>query len=332
MRTSRWISRVWPAALCLVAVACLAVVATGVERVPKPSGKIVPPSKAWIVKVRDLAPAKPTATPKAKRTVMVFSVATGYKHAVIPHAKEVLKVLGDKSGAFTPTFTDDIEMFAPDKIKAFDAVILNSTCSRNPLRNLFVDILSGKGVAKDQVERFKALTPEQIKARAAELEKSLLDYVASGKGFMGIHGSIVTFNTSDAFGEAIGAHFDYHPRAQELALSPAEPGHPLLKAFGGEKFIHTDECYMMKGKAYAKTNFRPMLTIKGSEVQGTRKGKADEIIYASWIKKHGKGRVFYCSPSHFPDSYHSAVLLQYYLDGIQYVLGDLECDDSPIKK
>ncbi len=315
-----------------VAVAVLVSAAGAVERVPKP-GKIVPPTKEWIAKVQALAPAKSTATPKAKRAVMVFSVATGYKHQVIPHAKEVIRVLGAKTGAFTPTFTSDIEMFTPEKLKGFDAVILNSTCSRNPLRNLFVDILSGKGVPKDQVERFKTLTPEQVKARADELEKSLLDYVASGKGLMGIHGSVVTFNNSDAFGEAIGAHFDYHPRAQELVLSPAEPGHPLLKAFGGEKFIHTDECYMMKGKAYAKTNFRPMLTLKTSEVQGIRKGKAaDDIVYVSWIKKHGEGRVFYCSPSHFPDSYHSAVLLRYYLDGLQYALGDLECDDTPVKK
>lgn len=330
MKRSGWISRAWSVGICLAAVACLVVGASAVERVPKP-GRIVPPTKQWVAKVRQLAPAKPTAAPRTKRKVMVFSVATGYKHAVIPHVKEVLKVLGAKSGAFEPTFTSDIEMFAPAKLKPFDAVILNNTCTRNPLRNLFIDILAGKGVARDQVSRFKALSPEQQKARAGAMEKGLLDYVASGKGFVGIHGSIVTFNTSDAFGEAIGAHFDYHPRSQELSLSPAEPGHPLLKAFGGEKFIHTDECYMMKGKAYAKKNFRPMLTIKGSEVKGARKG-TDDIIYASWIKKHGKGRVFYVSPSHFPDSYHSAVLLQYYLDGIQYALGDFECDDAPMKK
>ena len=315
---------------CLVTVTWVALAATAVERIPKP-GKIKPPTEKWVAKVTQLAPAKATVAPKAPRKVLVFSVATGYKHAVIPHVKEVLKVLSAKTGAFEPTFTSDIEMFAPEKIKAFDAVILNNTCSRNPLRNLFIDILAGQGVAKDQAKRFSALTAEQRKARAAALEKSLLDFIASGKGLVGIHGSIVTFNTSDDFGDAIGAHFEYHPKSQELALSPAEPSHPLLKAFGGEKFIHTDECYMMKGKAYAKKAFRPMLTINGSEVKGVRKA-ADDIIYASWIKKHGKGRVFYVSPCHFPDSYHSAVLLRYYLDGIQYALGDLVCDDSPVAK
>ena len=54
--------------------------------------------------------------------------------------------------------------------------------------------------------------------------------------------------------------------------------------------------------------------------------------YVSWIKTHGKGRVFYVSPSHQPESYESSRMLQYYLDGIQYALGDLKCDDSPAGK
>ncbi|MDP6546983.1 MAG: ThuA domain-containing protein [Phycisphaerae bacterium] len=317
---------------CLVTITCLALGALAAERIPKP-GKITPPTKQWISKVRQLAPAKATVTPKAKRKVLVFSVATGYQHACIPHVIEVLKVLGAKSGAFEPTFSTDIEMFSPDKIKQFDAVILQNTCSNNPKRNLFLDILTarGRGLTKKLGEKFKHLTPARQAARAAELEKSLLDYVAGGGGLVGIHGAIVTFNTSDRFGDAIGAHFSYHPRSQELTLKPAEPDHPLLKAFGGEPFIHTDECYMMKGKAYAAKNFRPMLAIESKKVKGARKG-ADEIIYASWIKKYGKGRVFYVSPSHFPHSYHSSVLLRYYLDGIQYALGDLKCDDSPVKK
>ncbi len=316
----------------MVAVLGLTLVAMAAERIPKP-GKIVPPTEQWVAKVRQLAPAKATITPKAKRRVLVFSVATGYQHAVIPHADAVLKVLAAKTGAFEPTFSTDIEMFSPEKIKQFDAVILQNTCSNNPKRNLFLDILSGngKGLTKKLGEKYKHLTAAQRAARAAELEKSLLDYVAGGGGLVGIHGAIVTFNRSDEFGRAMGAHFSYHPRSQELTLTPVEPDHLLLKAFGGEPFIHTDECYMMKGKAYEAKNFRPLLAIDTKNVKGVRK-ETDKIVYASWIKKYGKGRVFYVGPSHFPESYHSQVLLQYYLDGIQYATGDLECDDSPMKK
>ena len=53
--------------------------------------------------------------------------------------------------------------------------------------------------------------------------------------------------------------------------------------------------------------------------------------YVAWIKPYGKGRVFYCSPSHFPESYESSTLLQFLLDGVQYASGDLKCDDSTPK-
>ena len=56
-----------------------------------------------------------------------------------------------------------------------------------------------------------------------------------------------------------------------------------------------------------------------------------DIRYTAWIKKYGKGRVFYCSPSHNAQSFEKPELLQFLLDGIQYTLGDLKCDDTPKK-
>jgi len=54
------------------------------------------------------------------------------------------------------------------------------------------------------------------------------------------------------------------------------------------------------------------------------------VRYVAWISAHGNGRVFYVSPSHNGSAYTMPALLQFYLDGIQYALGDLDCDDSPI--
>ena len=98
-RQSSAMPAVWA---CLVTVTCLALAAAAVERIPKP-GKITPPSEQWVAKVTQLVPAKATVAPKAPRKILVLSVATGYKHAVIPHVREVLKVLSAKTGAFEPT-------------------------------------------------------------------------------------------------------------------------------------------------------------------------------------------------------------------------------------
>ena len=89
--------------------------------------------------------------------------------------------------------------------------------------------------------------------------------------------------------------------------------------------------YNVFNNAYAKKNFRPLLMIKSADIQGKREGKpVDDILYVSWIKRFGKGRVFFVSPGHFPESYQSKAMLRFYLDGIQYALGDLECDDAPM--
>ena len=61
---------------------------------------------------------------------------------------------------------------------------------------------------------------------------------------------------------------------------------------------------------------------------GRQKQVEADVRYTAWIKKHGKGRVFYCSPSHNAQSFEDARMVRFLLDGIQYTLGDLKCDDS----
>ena len=52
----------------------------------------------------------------------------------------------------------------------------------------------------------------------------------------------------------------------------------------------------------------------------------------SWIKSVGKGRLFYCSLGHNPQITWDKPILEHYLAGIQYAMGDLKVDDTPIAK
>jgi len=321
-------------ALLVVILLLSTTAAHAVVKAPPAKGEIQPPTKQWIAKIRQLAPAKPTVEPKAPRRVLLFSVATGYYHHVIPHVDAVVKVLSEKSGAFEVLQSNDIAMFSPGKIKDFDAVILNNNCSRSRRRNLFLDVLENATRDKKLGEKYKDLTAEQRKARAAELERSLLDFVASGRGLVCVHGAITMLNNSPEFSEMVGGSFDTHPRRQQVTLKLVEPDHPLLAAFEGEDFVHNDEPYLFKG-AYKKKDFRPLLEMDVSKLD--KKTWANprvtgDVRYVAWIKKHGRGRVFYAGPSHQPESYETAAMLRFYLDGIQYALGDLACDDSPKKE
>ena len=281
-------------------------------KAPIPSDEITMPTPEWCEKIASLAPDQPTAKPEASRRVLLFSLSTGFKHKVAPHVVDAVKILGEKTGAYEVVESRDVEIFSPDNLEGFDAVILNNTCPVSEKRDLFFDVLH------DPV-------------RAAELEQSLLDFVAAGKGLVAIHGAIAFQNNSQAVSEMLGGSFCFHPPRQTVTLDLVEPKHPLLAAFNGKGFIHSDEPYLFKN-AYIQKNFRPLLEMDvGKLDEKTRNNPqvSGDVRYVAWIKKHGKGRVFYCGPSHQPESYETTAMLRFLLDGIQYALGDLRCDDSP---
>ncbi len=293
-------------AVALVLIANAASAVAGVK-----AFKVTP---EWVAKIEKIAPAKPTARPAKVHKALVFSLMTGYRHWVTPHTAEVVKVLGRKSGAFSVVESNDVKMFEPDSIKQFDLIVLNNNCSNRKKRDLFYD------VTKDT-------------EKAAALEKSLLAHIASGKGLVAIHGAIVMQNNSAEFSEMLGGSFDFHPRQQEVICSVVDPEHPLVAAFEGKPFVHVDEPYLFRN-AYKDKNFRPLLEMDTSKLNCGKKSKSvrSDVRYVAWIKKYGKGRVFYCSPSHNAQSFERPELLRFLLDGIQYAAGDIECDDSPVGK
>jgi type 1 glutamine amidotransferase len=114
-----------------------------------------------------------------------------------------------------------------------------------------------------------------------------------------------------------------------LHVKLVDPKHPLVQAFDGEGFSHVDEAYMFN-VAYKDKNFRPLLYLNTNEIVGLKGENPEPKKYVSWIKRYGKGRVFYASPSHNAQSYDNPKLLLFFLDAMQYVVGDVKFDDSPI--
>lgn len=280
----------------------------------------IPLDDSWKEKIYELAPDVATAPVSKKYKVLLFSLFTGYDHWVVPHTDAVIKILSEKAGVCEIVRSVDISMFEKHTLKKFDAVILNNNCSKGDHRDLFYDALLENKKLSDK-ERFE---------KSAKLESNLLSFVKKGGGLMVLHGGIVMQNNSAPFSEMVGGSFDYHPPQQEVKLYLVEPDHPLTLAFEGKSFTHTDEPYFFNN-AYFKTNFRPLLYMDVSELLEMEKIPEDKIKYVSWIKRYGKGKVFYVSPSHNAQSFEDPRLLLFYLNGLQYVLGDLKCDDSPVK-
>ena len=51
----------------------------------------------------------------------------GYYHATIAHANLALQLMAKQTGAYEPTFSNDLDNLKYDRIKQFDAVYLNNT-------------------------------------------------------------------------------------------------------------------------------------------------------------------------------------------------------------
>ncbi|WP_242205281.1 ThuA domain-containing protein [Aestuariivivens insulae] len=278
-------------------------------------------SPEWISKIERLAPSEPSVKDVSKKRILVFSKATGFKHWTIPHNLEMLKILAKKSNIFEVYIGYDIENFSKESLKKYDAVILNNSNPESPKRDLFWDLLKLNS----------SLSDEDIAKEAKKYENNLLEYVKKGGGLMLLHGAIVVQNNSPEFSNMTGGSFDYHPKQQQMHVKEVDVNHPLVKAFKGKGLTHVDEPYFFKN-AYFNYNFHPLLYIEADQLEGLRKKPANNINYVSWIKRYGKGRVFYSSPSHNAQTLDHPEFLQFLLDGMQYVVGDLIVDDSPLVK
>ncbi|HMB63295.1 MAG TPA: ThuA domain-containing protein [Eudoraea sp.] len=276
-------------------------------------------SNEWIAKIERLVPSVPKVKYGDKKKILVFSRATGFYHWTIPHNVAVLKILAKKSNAFEIHVGYDIANFDKKSLKKYDAVILNNSNPKGDGRDLFSDLLTENS----------SLPAAEIGRIAPEYEQNLISYVAKGGGLMILHGAIVVQNNSPAFSKMTGGSFDYHPKQQQIHVKEVDVGHPLVRAFKGKGLTHVDEPYFFKN-AYFDYNFRPLLYLEADKLLDVRKAVVSNIVYVSWIKRHGKGRVFYSSPSHNAQSLENPEFLQFLLDGLHYVVGDLDCDDSPI--
>lgn len=113
----------------------------------------------------------------------------------------------------------------------------------------------------------------------------LLGFVASGKGFVGVHSASASFRECAEFHCMLGGIFTTHPKPRMYQVSVVDPEHPITQ--GIEEFFVEDEQYIM--------DYDPRVTLLASALF---KGKAEPVI---WTKSWGQGRVYYLALGHTPE-------------------------------
>lgn len=260
-------------------------------------------------------PGKAVVKPKHAHKILVTHItkrngkpANG--HGSIAWANYALTLTGRKTGAFEVVIDNDESAFKPENLKQYDAIVFNNT-----LGVLFDDPV---------------------------LRQSLLDFVKQGKGFVGFHAAGATFvqypvyDQFPEFGVMLGGYEDgghpWEPR-DTTYVKIDDPKSPLTAMFKGP-FTIRDEAFQFR-EATLRDRLHVLISIDASKMEmGPRhrilKQRQQDLDFPiSWIKPYGKGRVFYTSMGHNAEAFTDPVLMQHFLAGIQFALGDLKADMTP---
>lgn len=270
-----------------------------------------------IEKIKAALPDKAPAKVKQPHKVLIFSKTNGFRHGSIPVGVTAIKMMGEKTGAFTAVHSEDDAMFEPDTLKQFDAVIMLNTTG---------EIFQPKVLPKDPKEKEAALE------REARLKQSLVDFVRSGKGLAGTHSATDTYHKWGEYNKMMGGTFAGHPWHKMVPVKNLAPSHPLNEMFNAAGFEINDEIYQFRDDTALPSERKMLLALDTSKMdpKDVEKGKRkDGLFPVSWVSTYGKGRTFYCSLGHRDEIYHNPMVLKHYLAGFQYILGDLDADATP---
>jgi len=266
-------------------------------------------------KISEALPGKPPATPKKARNILIFSKTNGFRHGSIGVGTQSLTMLGEKTGAYTATATEDDRFFEPDQLKQFDAVIFLNTTGE-----VFLPKEKGKRGS------------DEAKKREATLKQSLVDFVNNGGGLIGMHSATDTYKNWKEFNDMMGGAFAGHPWHKDVPIKNLAPKNPVNLDLEGAGFLVKDEIYQFRQDT-AKPDERKMLLALDNSKEDLSKGKygKDALYPISWIDTYGEGRIYYSSLGHRNEIFWNPTVLKHYLRGIQYALGDLDADATPSK-
>ncbi|MCK4874100.1 MAG: ThuA domain-containing protein [Phycisphaerales bacterium] len=267
--------------------ACLLLMAPGADAADIPDDAIN--------RIEQALPDAPTVQPSEPRTILIFSLCKGYRHGSIPYGVHAFTRLGERTGAYTAIVSEDTAMFTRENLARFDAIIFNNSTGA-----LFTD---------------------------PQLKQNLIDFVKQGGGIVGIHAATDCFYDWPEYGEMMGAYFHGHPWHEQVTLKLDDADHPVNAVFQGEPFVITDEIYQFK-EPYSRDRLHVLLSLDAAATDMEKDGihRADGDFAVSWVRAYGKGRVFYCSLGHRNEIFWNPTVLQHYLDGIQFAIGDLPGD------
>ena len=196
--------------------------------------------------------------------LLYFTLSAGFKHDVLPLSHDVVRGLGETSGAFSLKVSEDVGVFSPEMLRRYTAVMFYTT-GELPMNG--------------------------------EQKAAFLDFVRSGHGFIGVHSATDTFYLWPEYLKLIGGYFNDHPWRETVTLEVADPASPLV-SFLGRSPQFDDEIYQISDFDWRHSHV--LLRLAPSSVDLTRAGVRRRFYGwpLAWTRSYGRGRVFYTALGH----------------------------------
>jgi type 1 glutamine amidotransferase len=236
-------------------------------------------------------PLRATAQTATPRVLYVSTVAAGaFAHESRHHAGDVIAALGQSSGAFTVTATEDVAQLTAANLATYDALVFFTAGE--------LDI-------------------------SADQKAALLQFVSSGKGFVGVHSATDTFYTWPEYGDLIGGYFENHPWDQAATIRVEDQSHRATQHLGAS-FSIVDEIYQFR--AWSRSAVHVLLSLDTTSVPPAGVPRSDNDYALAWTKPYGAGRVFYTALGHHSEVWDDVRFQQHVVQGIRWALGDADKD------
>ncbi len=249
--------------------------------------------------------AVPGAAAPAKKKLLVVTYAAGFVHTEgIEAGMPVVKQIGEKTGIYDVDYCrtkEDVQkMLTPEYLKAYDGVVFLNTQGNIGIPDL----------------------------------KGFLDWIATGKAFIGMHAAADTNKIGDlggdrSFVDFIGGEFKTHHSQCEVACIVDDPKHPATKHLTTPWKVF-DEIYLYQNNPREKVHV--LLSVDKHPMDGAKEQGEPGDYLLSWCKMHGKGRVFYTAFGHRADVWQKEAYQQHLLGGIRWALGLAKGDSKPGNK
>lgn len=269
------------------------------------------------------------AAPNAAKTkkILLFTRSASFEHSIIKAGKDeeplalgVLSALGlPRNWEFV--HTKDGGAINAENLARFDAFIFITTGDLTALRE-----------GKDK----KPLPAEDVnqKPMTAEGKAALLAAVSAGKGFLAIHNASDTFHSPgdrwvdqgagevDPYISMLGGEFISHGEQQVAQIRVVDKKFPGFMDIG-DKLQLKEEWYSLKNLS---PDMHALLVLESETMTGPM--YARPAFPVAWVRKHGKGRVFYSALGHREDVWVLPAFQKMLVGGLSYVLRQSNGNES----